>query len=272
MHPARLLSFSLTASLALLSLPASAQQGPRSFQVTSEQADVHEAANFDSVILVTVRDGEAGRVLNVSGEWARVLILGKQGFVHTALISVTSGSGEQVASTARPVAPVSAPNTATQIAAPTTNGNAVDSRAQGMANLYLGAVTCLSCEVLGGSVLSFGARTHTVRTTGFPGIPHSLNVEYSFQSAGGSSVTTSVAEIGYPVIFRRTPSSSFAVAALAGYSYVSSELGSGGSFLVGGSADYQFKISKFRIGPSLAINYYTTGGGINASAGVIAGL
>lgn len=83
----------LAAAAALLLLAggtAAAQEG-RQAVVTATNVQLMAEPSFSAEALMPVAQGTMMRVLEVSGEWARVLHQQGQGFVHTALVSITSG-------------------------------------------------------------------------------------------------------------------------------------------------------------------------------------
>lgn len=84
---------SLVAAVLLLLLTAgqAAGQEGRQAVVTATNVQIMAEPSFSAEALAPVAQGTMVRVLEVEGDWARVLHQQRQGFVHTALVSITSG-------------------------------------------------------------------------------------------------------------------------------------------------------------------------------------
>lgn len=83
---------SLVAAVLLLLLTAgqAAGQEGRQAVVTATNVQIMAEPSFSAEALAPVAQGTMVRVLEVEGDWARVLHQQRQGFVHTALVSITA--------------------------------------------------------------------------------------------------------------------------------------------------------------------------------------
>ena len=92
--------------LSAISSPLAAQE--RFAFVTAENVDLMSEPSFDSEVLAPLPRGQRLQVLDVQGDWVRVLFETRQGFVHSELVTVTAGN--QTAAAAGPASDTERPD------------------------------------------------------------------------------------------------------------------------------------------------------------------